>query len=80
MEINYRLGNFFILLGLALIFFFWLSTQAEDAQTEGNLLVLGILSLMFGIWQSWSGRPKPQDVERFTTVRKIFKRDKKKKE
>ncbi|MCB9134571.1 MAG: hypothetical protein H6636_04040 [Anaerolineales bacterium] len=80
MEFNYRLGNFFILLGLGAIFFFWLTTQGENATPEGNFLVIGLASLIFGIWRSWTSRPKPQQVERFTTLRKLFtKKEKKKK-
>lgn len=79
MELNYRIGSFFILLGIGAVFFYWLTTQGENPQPEGNLLIVGILSLMFGFWQAWRGRPKPQDVERFKTLKKIFKRDKKKK-
>jgi hypothetical protein len=79
MEFNYRLGSFFILLGLGAIFYFWLTLQAENTPPEGNALVIGVASLLFGLWQAWRGRPKPQDVQRFTTLRKIFKRDKKKK-
>lgn len=79
MEFNYRLGSFFILLGLGAIFFYWMTTQAPNAEPEGNYLVIGLASLIFGIWQAWRGRPKPKQVERFTTVKKIFKREKKKK-
>jgi hypothetical protein len=80
MEVKYRLGSFFILVGLGLIFLFWITAQGETPQPEGNLLILGIGSLMFGIWQAWRNRPKPQDVERFKTAKKIFNREKKKKE
>ncbi len=79
MEFNYRLGSFFILTGMGLVFMFWLTSQGETAQPEGNLLILGIASLFFGFWLAWRNRPKPQNVERFTTARKLFKRDKKKK-
>ena len=79
MEITYRLGTFFILVGMGFIFFYWISMQVEDAAPEGNFLIIGILSLMLGIWQVWRNRPKPQDVERFKTARKLFGREKKKK-
>ncbi len=79
MEFNYRLGNFFILVGLGALFFFWLTTRAANAEPEGNYLVIGVAALVFGLWQTWRGRPKPQSVERFTTLKKIFKREKKKK-
>ncbi|NUM48469.1 MAG: hypothetical protein HUU38_27500 [Anaerolineales bacterium] len=79
MEFNYRLGNFFILVGLGAVFFYWMTVQGENPQPEGNFLVIGVACLIFGFWQAWLGRPKPQDVERFTTLKKIFKREKKKK-
>jgi hypothetical protein len=80
MEVGYRLGSFFILIGLGLIFLFWITTQGENPQPEGNLLILGMGSLALGVWQAWRNRPKPQDVERFKTAKKLFGRDKKKKE
>jgi hypothetical protein len=79
METTYRLGTFFILVGIGFLFFFWITTQADSAEPEGNFLVIGLLSLGFGIWQVWRNRPKPQDVERFKTAKKLFGRDKKKK-
>lgn len=80
MEFNYRLGNFFILLGLGSIFFFWLTTQGENPAPEGNFLIIGLACFIFGLWRAWSSRPKPQQAERFTTVRKMFtKKEKKKK-
>jgi len=79
MEFNYRFGLFFILIGLGLLFLFWLTTQGENAQPEANFLILGALSLLFGIWRVWRNRPKPQDAERFKTAKKLFSREKKKK-
>ena len=79
MGFGYRLGTFFILLGVGSVALYWLSSQAEDAQPEIKLLFFGIASLMFGIWQAWRNRSKPEDVERFTTAKKLFKREKKKK-
>ncbi|GAB4580667.1 MAG: hypothetical protein Fur0022_34090 [Anaerolineales bacterium] len=79
MEFNYRLGNFLTLVGVGLVFFFWLTTQGTNPQPEGNFLVIGIICLFFGIWMSWRARPKPENVERFTTLRKLFNREKKKK-
>jgi len=77
--IGSRLGTFFILVGLGLIFMYWITTQGDNPQPEGNFLLIGAISLGFGIWQAWRNRAKPQDVERFTTIRKLFGRDKKKK-
>ena len=77
MEFGYRLGTFFILLGLGATLLFWLTIKG--GQPELNLLIVGLASLAFGIWQAWRNRPKPQDVERFTTAKKLFKRNKKKK-
>lgn len=79
MEFSYRLGSFFILVGLGALFFFWMTIQSPNTEPQGNYLVIGVASLILGIWLAWRGRPKPHDVERFTTVKKIFKRDKKKK-
>ena len=79
MEFGYRLGTFFILLGLGAIFLFWITTQSDPPQPEANLLILGLVSLAFGIWQAWRNRSEPEEIERFTTAKKLFKRDKKKK-
>lgn len=80
MDFNYRLGNFFILLGLGAIGFYWLTTQGDNPNPEGNFLIVGLGCLVFGLWRAWSSRPKPEQVERFSTLRKLFtKKEKKKK-
>jgi hypothetical protein len=77
MDVGYRLGSFFILLGLGLIFLFWMTTQGERPEPILNLLIFGGGSLVLGVWMAWRSRPKPQDVERFSTLRKVFRRKKK---
>ena len=79
MEFSYRLGTFFILVGLGLLFMFWITIQGDNPQPEGKFLLFGALSLGFGIWQAWRNRSEPEEVERFTAVKKLFRRDKKKK-
>jgi len=80
MDFSYRLGTFFILVGLGLLFMYWITTQGDNPQPEGNFLLFGAFSLGFGIWQAWRNRSKPEEVERFTAIKKLFRRDKKKKE
>jgi hypothetical protein len=78
MEIKNRLGNFFIYVGLGLLFLYWMTAQGVSPQPERNFLLLGAINLGFGLWYAWRNRAKLQDVERFTTLRKLFNRGKKK--
>lgn len=79
MELRYRLGIFFIIIGLGFLFMYWITTQGNDPQPEGNFLIIGGASFALGVWQMWANRPKPEDVERFTTARKLLRREKKEK-
>lgn len=78
MEINYRLGNFFILLGLALLLMFWMTTQGPGSRPVFSYFFFGALSLAFGIWKYVRNRPEKEQAERFRLAKRLFKWGKKK--
>lgn len=65
-----RLGNYFIAIGVVLLFLFFISDYVEDV--VGWYLLLGVIFFGLGVWLAWQGRTPPQPSRRFRMVRRMM--------
>lgn len=70
MNIQRRLGNFFLTLGIVLLALFFISDYLEAA--EGWYLLLGAGSFGFGIYLILKVRKPSEPSQRFRTMRRMF--------
>jgi len=68
-----RLGRFFIIIGIVFLALFFISDYIE--QVEGWYLLIGVGSLVLGIWLASRNRGKSEPARRFRLVRRLMGRD-----
>jgi hypothetical protein len=73
----HRVGNFLLIIGLVFLLYFFASDQSENPQFL--LFFGGVVISLLGVYVWWRFHPRPEESERFRSLRKMGQRMKKKK-
>ncbi|MBN1305922.1 MAG: hypothetical protein JXA13_15915 [Anaerolineales bacterium] len=71
-DLIFRIGTFFTLLGVMLVFLFTASDMAKTPNFD--LLFIGLIILVFGLTLRRRYRIKPEPSNRFSGIRRLLNR------
>ena len=71
---GWRIGQFFFLVGVLVMFVFAVSLANETPQ--GNLLLVGLAATGLGIFIMYKNRQSPGESQRFRRIRKLRSKNK----